>query len=64
MRERLRAILTAMLAASLLLCSLTVRAGDHLDGVAPLVGDDVAAVARLRAEPGRHAMLYFGDHLN
>lgn len=38
-------------------------AGDHLDGVLPLVRDDLAAVAQAKAQ-GRHAMLYFGDHLN
>jgi hypothetical protein len=53
-----------MLAACLVWCSLPARAADHLDGVVPLVRDDIAAVARLQAEPGRHAMLYFGDHLN
>ena len=39
-------------------------APDHLDGVVPLAQDDIAAVAQLKATPERHAMLYFGDHLN
>lgn len=64
MHQRLHAILTAMLAACLLWYSLPARAADHLDGVVPLVRDDIAAVARLQGESGRHAMLYFGDHLN
>ncbi|HZV55690.1 MAG TPA: hypothetical protein VFF82_12185 [Rhodocyclaceae bacterium] len=44
--------------------SLPAMAADHLDGVVPLAKDDIAAVAQLRAMPERHAMLYFGDHLN
>lgn len=39
-------------------------AADRLDGVVPLVADDVAAVAKVKATPERHVMLYFGDHLN
>lgn len=39
-------------------------AADHLDGVVPLVADDLAAVAKLKAAPERHVLLYFGDHLN
>ena len=39
-------------------------AADHLDGVVPLVTDDVAAVAKLKATPERHVLLYFGDHMN
>jgi hypothetical protein len=39
-------------------------AADHLDGVVPLAQDDFAAVAQVKATPERHAMLYFGDHLN
>lgn len=37
---------------------------DHLDGVLPLVADDIAAVAAVKKQPDRHVMLYFGDHLN
>jgi len=37
---------------------------DHLDGVVPLVRDDIAAIAQVKAQPGRHVMLYFGDHMN
>lgn len=37
---------------------------DPLDGVLPLLGDDLAAVAKLKAAPDRHAMLYFGDNTN
>lgn len=39
-------------------------AADHLDGVVPLVADDIAAVAKLKSAPERHVLLYFGDHLN
>jgi hypothetical protein len=39
-------------------------AADHLDGVVPLVQDDFAAVAKLKATPERHVMLYFGDNAN
>lgn len=39
-------------------------AADHLDGVVPLVKDDIAAVTQIKATPERHVMLYFGDHLN
>lgn len=39
-------------------------AADRLDGVVPLATDDIAAVAKLKAMPERHVMLYFGDHLN
>jgi hypothetical protein len=39
-------------------------AADHLDGVVPLTADDIAAVAKLKAMPERHVLLYFGDHLN
>jgi hypothetical protein len=39
-------------------------AADHLDGVVPLVDDDIAAVAQVKAKPAHHVMLYFGDHLN
>jgi hypothetical protein len=37
---------------------------DHLDGVAPLVKDDLAALAQIKTMPNRHVMLYFGDHVN
>ncbi len=39
-------------------------AADHLDGVVPLVKDDIAAIAQVKFQPERHVMLYFGDHLN
>jgi len=39
-------------------------AADHLDGVVPLATDDIAAVAQVKSTPGRHVLLYFGDHLN
>jgi len=49
----------------LLAClAMPAAATDHLDGVLPLVQDDIAAVAQVRATPERHVMLYFGDHLN
>ena len=49
------------------LCAATFSlpaAADHLDGVVPLVRDDIAAVAQVKSTPARHVMLYFGDHLN
>lgn len=39
-------------------------AADHLDGVVPLAADDVVAVAKVKAMPEHHVLLYFGDHLN
>ena len=49
----------------LLAClAMPAAAADHLDGVLPLVRDDIAAVAQVRATPERHVMLYFGDHAN
>lgn len=39
-------------------------AADHLDGVVPLVKDDIAAVAQVKSTPERHVLLYFGDHMN
>jgi hypothetical protein len=39
-------------------------AADHLDGVIPLVQDDIAAVAKAKTMPERHVMLYFGDNAN
>ena len=39
-------------------------AADHLDGVVPLAADDISAVAKVKAMPEHHVMLYFGDHLN
>lgn len=51
------------LAALLLVFALPVRA-DHLDGIVPLAKDDLAAVSQAAAVPGRHAMLFFGDHAN
>ena len=37
---------------------------DKLAVVVPLVADDLAAVAALKATPDKHVMLYFGDELN
>ena len=49
----------------LLAClAMPAAAADHLDGVLPLARDDIAAVARVRATPERHVLLYFGDHAN
>jgi hypothetical protein len=39
-------------------------AADHLDGVLPLLKDDIAATAQLKTQPERHVMLYFGDNAN
>lgn len=53
--------LLLLLAATLL--SLPVAA-EKLDGIMPMAKDDFAAVAQVRATPERHALLYFGDHIN
>lgn len=37
---------------------------DKLAPVVPLVGDDLAAVAKIKATPEKHVFLYFGDELN
>jgi hypothetical protein len=58
--KRLLSLLAFLCAATF---SLPVAA-DHLDGVVPLVRDDIAAVAQVKSTPARHVMLYFGDHLN
>lgn len=58
--RRLLALLAFVIAAAFSLPA----AADHLDGVVPLVADDIAAVAKLKAAPERHVLLYFGDHLN
>jgi hypothetical protein len=41
-----------------------VLAADPLDGVVPLVKDDLTAVALIKATPERHVLLFFGDQLN
>jgi hypothetical protein len=41
-----------------------VLAADPLDGVVPLVKDDLTAVAQIKATPERHVLLFFGDQLN
>ena len=43
---------------------LTAAAADPLDGVVPLVKDDLAAVAQAKAQPDRHVLVFFGDQLN
>lgn len=59
--RRLLALFTLVLAAAF---SLPAAAADPLDGVVPLVKDDHAAVAQLKAAPERHVLLFFGDQLN
>lgn len=44
--------------------SLPALAADPLDGIVPLVEDDLAAVAQLKSMPERHALLFFGDQAN
>ena len=58
--RRLLTLFTCMIAVAFSLPA----AADRLDGVVPLVADDIAAVAKVKATPERHVMLYFGDHLN
>jgi len=43
---------------------LPAMAADRLDGVLTLATDDAAALARIKATPDRHVMLYFGDYAN
>ncbi len=58
--RRLLSLLAFVLATAVSLPA----AADHLDGVVPLVKDDIAAVARVKTMPERHVMLYFGDNAN
>ena len=58
--RRLLALFALVLAAF----SLPAAAADPLDGVVPLVKDDHAAVAQVKATPERHVLLFFGDQLN
>ena len=60
--RRLLSLFAMVLAATFSLPA--AAAVDHLDGVVPLVQDDFAAVAKLKAMPERHVMLYFGDNAN
>jgi hypothetical protein len=51
----------------LLLAALLLSASAHAEGLAGIVtlaADDQAALARIKATPERHVVLYFGDHLN
>jgi hypothetical protein len=50
--------------AALAAPALPVLAADPLDGVVPLVKDDLAAVAQLKERPDAHVLLFFGDQLN
>jgi hypothetical protein len=59
----MRKLLSALLLAGGMAFGLPAAA-DHLDGVVPLVKDDIAAVAKVKAMPERHVMLYFGDNAN
>jgi hypothetical protein len=50
-----------------LLAALLLSAAAHaegLTGIVPLAADDQAALARIKATPEKHVVLYFGDHLN
>ena len=54
-----------------LLCLLLMSAGlaalpalAHLNDIMPLASDDTTAVRQLKAMPGKHALVYFGDHAN
>ncbi len=58
--RRLLSLLAFLCAAAFSLPALA----DHLDGVVPLVKDDIAAIAKVKATPDRHVMLYFGDNMN
>lgn len=60
--KRLLYLFALVLAAAFSLPA--AAAADHLDGVVPLVKDDIAAVAQVKSTPERHVMLYFGDHMN
>jgi hypothetical protein len=56
----MKRLLQALALAALALPALA----GHLDGVLPLAADDKAAVAQVAGTPGRHALLFFGDHAN
>lgn len=61
----MKRLLSMLLAVAVLaLPALPVLAADPLEGVVPLVKDDIAAVAQAKAQPGRHVLLFFGDQLN
>lgn len=60
--KRLLTLLLSLLA--LAMHSVPSFATDRLESVVPLVKDDLAAVAQIKARPDRHVLLYFGDHLN
>ena len=63
--KRLLALLTLLFSLlALATQSLPAFAADRLESVVPLAKDDLAAVAQIKAKPGHHVLLYFGDHLN
>lgn len=37
---------------------------DKLAAVVPLVDDDLAAIAKVKANPSKHVLIYFGDDQN
>ncbi len=60
----MRRLLQLWVALWLAAFGLTAAAADPLDGVVPLVKDDLAAVAQAKAQPDRHVLVFFGDQLN
>jgi hypothetical protein len=46
------------------LALFALPAAAHLDGILPLATDDTDALAKIRATPAKHVLLYFGDHAN
>lgn len=37
---------------------------DKLAAVVPLVDDDLAGIAKVKANPSKHVLIYFGDDQN
>ncbi len=52
-----------LLLISMLLFNLHALAG-QIGEVVPTAKDDTTAVAQLKSQPAKHALLYFGDHAN
>jgi hypothetical protein len=60
----MKRMLFLLLAWILAMSAMPALAADPLDGVVPLVKDDLTAVAQIKATPERHVLLFFGDQLN
>lgn len=54
---------SVFIACVMLIFSLHALAG-QIGEVVPLAKDDITAVAQLKGQPAKYALLYFGDHAN